>query len=198
MSKYVKDLITNELKSRLSGVADALLVDVIGMEANSNVELRKELRKKNIHLLVVKNSLGRRAAEGTSLAPAFDGTAGNLAIVWGGEDTVSLAKEITRLAADIKYKPFAAKGGVMDGAKLSADDVTAVSKWPSREEQLSILLGQILSPGAKLSSQLLGPGGKLASQIKQKGEGEGGAEAGAAESGAPEAGTAEASSPAES
>ena len=43
----------NEIFCRLSGI---LLVDVIGMEANSNVELRKELRKKNINLLVVKNS----------------------------------------------------------------------------------------------------------------------------------------------
>ena len=48
----------------------------------------------------------------------------------------------------------------------------AVSKWPSRQEQLSILVGQILSPGAKLSGQLLGAGGKLASQIKKKSEGE--------------------------
>jgi large subunit ribosomal protein L10 len=188
MSKYVKDLITNELKSRLDGVSDALLVNVIGMEANSNVELRKELRKKNIHLLVVKNSLGRRATEGTSLAPAFEGSAGNLAIVWGCEDVVSLAKEITRLAGDAKYKPFAPKGGVMDGSKLSADQVTAVSKWPSRQEQLSILVGQILSPGAKLSSQLLGTGAKLASQIKKKSE-----EAGS-EADAPEASSSEQSS----
>ena len=45
--------------------------------------------------------------------------------------------------------------------------------WPSRTEQLSILVGQILSPGATLSGQLLGPGGKLASQIKKKSEEEG-------------------------
>ena len=55
-------------------------------------------------------------------------------------------------------------------AKLSADEVKAVSKWPSREEQLSILVGQILSPGATLSAQLLGPAAQLASQIEQKGE----------------------------
>ncbi|MEM6330816.1 MAG: 50S ribosomal protein L10, partial [Planctomycetota bacterium] len=64
------------------------------------------------------------------------------------------------------------KGGVMDGAKLSPEDVKQVSKWPSRTEQLSLLVGQILSPGATLSGQLLGPGGALASQIKQKGEDE--------------------------
>jgi large subunit ribosomal protein L10 len=60
----------------------------------------------------------------------------------------------------------------MEGQPLSADQVQAVSKWPSRQEQLSILSGQILSPGAKLSSQLLGAGAKLASQIKKKGEGD--------------------------
>jgi large subunit ribosomal protein L10 len=54
--------------------------------------------------------------------------------------------------------------------------VKAVSKWPSRGEQLSMLVGQILGPGATLSAQLLSPGRKLASQIKKKGEGEDGTE----------------------
>lgn len=170
MSKYVKELITNELKGRLDGVNDALLVEVIGMQSNATVELRKELRKKDIHLLVVKNSLARRATEGTSLAPAFEGANGSVAVIWGGEDVVSLAKEVTRLAGEKKYEPFAPKGGVMDGSPLSADQVKEVSKWPSRAEQLSLLVGQILSPGATLSAQLLGPGRKLASQVKKKGE----------------------------
>ena len=172
MSKYLKQLITDELKSRFDGVSDALLVDVIGMEANNTVELRKELRDKGIKLLVVKNSLARRATEGTPLAPAFEGATGTVAVVWGGEDVVSLAKEVTKLAEGGNYEPFAPKGGVMDGAALSSDDVKAVSKWPSRTEQLSILVGQILSPGANLAAQLAGPGGKLVSQINQKSEGE--------------------------
>ena len=83
---------------------------------------------------------------------------------------VSLAKEVVRLAKEAEYEPFAAKGGVMDGEKLSADDVAAVSKWPSRHEQLSLLMGQILGPGATLSAQLLGPGKQLASQVEQKNE----------------------------
>jgi len=58
----------------------------------------------------------------------------------------------------------------MDGQPLAAEQVKAVSKWPSRMEQLSILSGQILSPGATLSAQLLSAGGKLASQIKKKSE----------------------------
>jgi large subunit ribosomal protein L10 len=172
MSKYLKDLITDELKKRLEGVSDLLLVDVVGMEANANVELRQKLRQKDMHLLVVKNSLARRATEGTALAPAFEGSAGTLAVVWGGSDVVSLAKEVTRLAGEKKYEPFSPRGGVMDGAKLSSEDVKQVSKWPSREEQLSLLVGQILSPGATLSAQLLSPGAKLASQVKKKSESE--------------------------
>jgi large subunit ribosomal protein L10 len=171
MSKYVKELITDTLKKRLDGVSDLLLVDVVGLKNEQSVVLRKGLREKKIELLVVKNSLARRATEGTMLAPAFEGAAGTLAVVWGGEDLVSLAKEIVRLSEQTDLAPFAPKGGVMDGQRLSADEVKAVSKWPSRQEQLSILSGQILSVGSMLSSQLLGPGKKLNSQIKKKGEG---------------------------
>jgi len=170
MSKYLKNLIADDLKGRLDGVSDALVVDVVGMEANQNVVLRRELREKGFHLIVIKNSLARRATAGTTLAPALEGVDGTAAIVWGGEDVVSLAKEVARLAEDVKFAPFSPKGGVMDGSRLSAEEVIAVSKWPSRSEQLSLLIGQILSPGAALSAQLLGPGAMLANQIDQQGQ----------------------------
>jgi large subunit ribosomal protein L10 len=170
MSKLVKDLVTNHLKRELEGVQDMLLVNVVGLTANRTSALRKALREKNIKLVVVKNSLARRATEGTQLAAAFEGSAGNLALVWGASDIVSLAKEVARLAGDKEFAPFTARGGVMDGAHLKAEEVEKVSKWPTREEQISLLLGQILSPGANLASQLLSVGGALASQIKQHGE----------------------------
>ena len=170
MSKYVKELITKDLRNRLEGVDDALVVDVIGLQNDKNVALRKRLREKNIHLLVVKNSLAARATEGTKLAPAFQNATGTMALIWGGEDIISLAKEVVNIAEDKNFEKFVAKGGVMDGQPLAADQVKAVSKWPSRKEQLSILSGQILSVGASLSSQLLSCGSKLASQIKKKSE----------------------------
>jgi large subunit ribosomal protein L10 len=168
MSKYVKGLITDTLRERLKGVHDALLVNTIGLDGNTNTRLRAELRSKNIHVLVVKNSQAARATEGTPLAPLFANLSGTAAICWGGEDIVTLAKEITKLVKDDKYKPFTARGGVMDGDALDAIQVERVSKWPSRTEQLSILSGQILSPGANLVSQLISVGGALASQIEQR------------------------------
>jgi ribosomal protein L10 len=177
MSKYVKDLVSKEIAHRLEGVGDALLVNVVGLDAGKTFVLRRRLREKNIELLVIKNSLGRRATEGTPLAAAFQGVEGTLAMVWGSEDFVSLTKEITALDGSPEFPAFQTRGGVMDGEHLSADRVKAVSLWPSRQEQIRILLGQILSPGANLASQLLGPGRSLASQIKEKAKNEGGDEA---------------------
>lgn len=171
MSKFVKQLVTRDIAARLASVQDAVLVTTTGMDANTTNELRGELEKKDIHLLVIKNSLARRAAEGTTLAPAFEGAAGQAALCWGSSDFVSLVKEVVKLDRDAgKFTKFKATGGVMDGERLDADTLVAVSKWPSREEQISLLVGQILSPGANLSGALLGPGGALASQVKKKGE----------------------------
>ena len=169
MSKYVKNLISEDLAKQLAGETDCLLVDVIGLDANNTMTLRRELRSKNIQISVVKNSLARRATEGTPLEPAFESVAGPVAVVWGSEDIVSLAKEVVRLTKEEAYEGFSAKGGVMDQAPLTEKQVHEVSKWPGRAEQLSILLGQILSPGANLAGQFVGPGGGLASQIEQCG-----------------------------
>ena len=170
MSKYVKNLITDHLRNRLQGVDDALLVNVVGLDANADNRLRTELGEKNIHLMVVKNSMAARAAEGTPLAPMFVGLTGTAAVCWGSEDIVSLAKEVTRLARDAQYGALEPRGGVMDGDTLTAAQVVEVSTWPNREEQLSLLVGQILGPGATLAAQLIGPGGTLAGQIAQKAE----------------------------
>jgi len=172
MSKQLKNLISSELKKRLAGVNDALLVNVIGLNSSNTYALRRELRSKNIHLLVVKNSLARRATEGTPLAKAFDNTEGSLAIVWGAEDFVSLAKELVEIHKRPEFEKCTAKGGVMEGEKLTPEKVAEISKWPNRAGQISLLLGQILSPGSQLLSQLNSPGGKLLSQIKKKAEGE--------------------------
>ncbi|WP_168564826.1 50S ribosomal protein L10 [Crateriforma spongiae] len=173
MSKYVKDLVTRDIKNRLEGVADAVVVSYVGMDVNKTNELRSELAAKEINLMVVKNSLARRATEGSSLAPAFEGAGGQIAVCWGASDFVSLVKEVVRLDKDEdKFAEFSADGGVMDGERLDADGLKAVSKWPSREEQISMLVGQILGPGATLNGALLGPGKTLNSQIKQKGEGD--------------------------
>ena len=86
-----------------------------------------------------------------------------MALIWGGEDIISLAKEVINIAEDKNFEPFVPKGGVMDGQPLAADQVKAVSKWPSRKEQLSILSGQILERRREAF-------GSIAQQRQQVGE----------------------------
>jgi len=172
MSKELKNMTVEEYSRRLKGVSDAVLVNVIGMDSLSTFNFRKELRGKNLNLLVVKSSLAKRATEGTSLVNAFEGSDGCVAVVWGGDDFVSLAKEITEIQKKPQYEKCKSRGGVMDGEKLSPEKLAEVAKWPNRTQQIGILVGQILAPGANLLSQLNAPGGLLLSQVKKKSEGE--------------------------
>jgi len=171
MSKYVKSLVSADIKKRLQNVNDALLVNMVGMNSSSTYNLRKELRTKKINILVVKNSMAARATDGTPLARLMDGIGGSSAICWGGEDIVALAKSITAVLKGEKFPAFQPRGGVMDGEQISADQIAEVAKWPSRTEQLSLLLGQILSVGSRLNGQLIAVGGALASQISEKAKG---------------------------
>lgn len=167
MSKYVKNLIVDELKGRLDGVSDAIIADVIGLNSAKTYEIRKLLRDKGVNMLVVKRSLAGRATSDSSLGSLFAEKDGSVAIIWGCEDFVSLCKEITAIVKGNQFAKFELKGGVMDGESLSPEQVLAISKWPNRQEQISLLVGQILSPGANLSAQLLGPGAQLAGQVKK-------------------------------
>lgn len=172
MSKYVKDLVGNYVASQVNGVQDALLVDMVAMTANETNRLRGELEEKGVRLMVVKNTLARRALQNTTLAPLFSQLGGSGALCWGCEDIVSLSKVICGLAGDKRYKDkLVVKCGVMDSDRLDADMVKKVSTWPSREEQLSMLVGQILGAGSNLAGALVGPGSTVAGQIASKAEG---------------------------
>ena len=97
MSKAVKNMLVEDLKGRLGGVGDAIVVSLGKLDAQKTTLLRQQLRKKRIHLQLVKNSLAQRAVADTPLAPAFERAEGMLAVAWGGEDVVDLAKELDRL-----------------------------------------------------------------------------------------------------
>lgn len=181
MSKFVKNIITEELKKRLAGVENALLVNIVGMEVNDSNRLRSALAAKDIRVMVVKNSLAARATEGTSLSAAFQGLTGSTAVCYGATDIVALAKELVKVSKDKQFAKLALLGGVLDGEAFAADKVVEISKWPTREEQIAILVGQIVGVGSKLSSQLLSGGANLASQIKQLADKEEGAEEAVAE-----------------
>ena len=168
MSKAIKDMLVDDLKHRLREVGDVIVVSLGKLDAQKTTALRQSLRKKQIHLQLVKNSLARRATAGTPLEPAMENAAGMLALAWGGEDVVDLAKELDRISGDKQFEGFECRGGALDGGRLGADDVKRVAKWPTRGEQLSILSGQISSLATVLAGQILSAGGTLAGQIASR------------------------------
>ena len=168
MSKNMKSMLVDDLKGRLGGVGELIVVSLGRLDAQKTTQLRQALRKKKIQLQLVKNSLARMATSGTPLAPAFEKAEGMLAIAWGGEDVVDLAKELDRLAGVKDYEGFECRGGALDGARLEPGDVKKVVKWPTRTEQLSLLSGQISSLASTLSGQILSAGGGLAGQIASR------------------------------
>ena len=168
MSKLVKNLLVDDLKGRLEGVGEVVVVSLGRLDAQKTTQLRQALRKKRIHLQLVKNSLARRAMLGTPLEPALEQAEGMLAIAWGGEDVVDLAKELDRLTGVKDFEGFECRGGALDGARLDSGDIKKVAKWPTRLEQLSILSGQISSLAGTLAGQIVSAGGTLAGQISQR------------------------------
>lgn len=173
MSKRIKEMIAGDLKQRLGETRDFLVVDCAKLPAFKTNTLRLNLRKQNIRMLSVKNSLARKTLKEMGLGGAGDILKGPSVLVWGANDIVALSKEIAKQAKDLKELEI--KGGLLDGAPLTAPDVDAISKGPSREETIGRIVMLLLSPGAQLAGALLGPGGYVTGQVKaisEKTEGE--------------------------
>lgn len=166
MSKLIKGMIVSELRDRIGGVQELLVVDPSKLDAITTNRMRLSLREKDISLLSVKNSLARVALNEMGISALDSVLAGPSALVWGSEDVVALSKEISKWAKEIEG--FEIKGGTVEGTTLSAEEVDSLSKSPGRMELIGQIAGLALSPGARLSAALLGPGGKLAGQVKSK------------------------------
>lgn len=164
MSKKIKDMLVEDLRQRLGNARDMLVVDNSKLDGITANNLRLKLRKQNIRLLGVKNSLAKKVFGELGLSGLDEFLAGPSTLVIGGSDIVALSKEIAKWAKDLEKLQI--KGGVVDGAPVNPAGVEALSKSPSREELLGKIVTLMLSPGAKLAGALLGAGGTIAGQVK--------------------------------
>lgn len=165
MSKVIKGMMMDEIRQSVGECRDVLVIDMSKLDGKTDNKFRLEMQKKGLNLLQVKNSLAKRAFADMGFPALAKSLTGPSTLVWGADDIVALSKEITKWLKDIKKLEI--KGGSAGGEAIDAAGVESLSKSPGRAELLSIISGQILAPGAKLSSQLLAMGGKLASQVKK-------------------------------
>src|SRR6266511_1484019 len=117
----------------------AMLVGFQGMTVPKDQELRNQLREAGVKYEVVKNTLARKAAEGTPLEQARDQFKGVTAVALSEGDPVSLSKAIAKFA---KANPdiFTFKSGIVEGRVVALRDVEAIARLPSKEELLSNIM----------------------------------------------------------
>lgn len=166
MSKFVKELIQKEYEQAFEGTQSFVVVSTKGITGNENNQMRGELCKKDIRLVVVKNSLMRRALSSLGLAAATSlFMSGPCTICYGGDSAVDIAKDMCDWAR--KIKAIELKGAFVEGTVMEGEEgVKNLSKMPTRSELQGQVLGLVLSPGRRVAGAIAGPGGLVAGCIK--------------------------------
>jgi large subunit ribosomal protein L10 len=169
MSKYVKELMMDQLRSDLDGSRSLLIVDLKGLDAITEHQLRRDLRKKSIRIRALKNSLARRVFTDMGMEGLSQFLAGPSVAVWGGDGVAELAKEISHQVKTLK-KP-AIKGGAVDGIVVGAEQVEEITKLPSREALIARVVSLALGPAQRVVALANAPASGLLGQLKTLAEG---------------------------
>ncbi len=162
------------LKGAIAAQRGAVVTSFRGVTVAEMTALRKKLREVNAEIRVVKNTLARRAAEGTPFGDLSENFKGPTAIAFSHGDPVALAKAMKEYAA--ASPKITLKAGFLDGKVLTPKEVLALAEVPPRDVLLSRLVGGLNHPIVRLA-QVLADGPRalvcvLESIRKQKPEGE--------------------------
>lgn len=144
MIRKQKEQVVARLSERLAAADTVMLINYQGLSVEETNQLRRELRGAQAGLMVVKNSLLERAAAGTQFASCLEFLDGPTALALTGEDPVAAAKILLEFAK--QHPPLVIKGAVIDGVPISAKDVEELSRLPSREGLLGMVVGAIAAP----------------------------------------------------
>ena len=181
----LKQPIVEAIAEEIKDAQSVVLVDYRGLTVAQDTELRKQLREAGVVYKVYKNTMMKRAFEGTEFEGLENCLEGPSAIAVSKDDATAPARILCKFAKDAPALEL--KGGVVEGTVYDVAGLTELSKIPSREELLSKLLGSIQSPITNFA--------RVIKQIAEQGGGE--AAAAAAEGNAEEAAEAPAEAAAE-
>ncbi len=169
MSKYVKEMMMDQLRVDLGDARSMLILDFKGLDAVSEHQLRMDLRKKSIQVRALKNTLARKVLSDLGVDGLAKYLEGPSVLVWGGDGPAELAKEISAQLKKLKKPEI--KGGAVDGMVIGPDQVEDITKLPSREELIGRVASLALAPVQRLLSMANAPAAALASQIQSISEG---------------------------
>lgn len=159
----LKQPIVQAIAEEIKDAQSVVLVDYRGLTVAQDTELRKQLREAAIIYKVYKNTMMKRAFEGTECEALENCLEGPSAIAISKDDATAPARILCKFAKDAPALEL--KGGVVEGTAYDVAGLTELSKIPSREELLSKLLGSLQSPianFARVIKQIAEQGGEAA------------------------------------
>ncbi|EJN93821.1 50S ribosomal protein L10 [Streptococcus ratti] len=136
--------LVDAVAEKMKAAASIVVVDSRGLTVEQDTVLRRSLRESDIEFKVIKNSILRRAAEKAGLEGLDDVFTGPSAVAFSNEDVVAPAKIINDFAKDAEALEI--KGGAIEGAVSSKEEIVALATLPNREGLLSMLLSVLQAP----------------------------------------------------
>ena len=152
VSRAEKEQELQDLTDAFKGVDTAILVDYKGLNVPQVTELRRQLRAARAQYRVVKNTLAKRASQGTRLSSLESHFEGTTAIAYTGEDAVAMAKALTTF---MKGAPtLSIKAAVVQGQAIKPAEVTDLANMPGKPELYAKLLFLLQAPMQQFVSVL--------------------------------------------
>ncbi len=142
-----KQIIIDEIKAKLETAQAAVVVDYQGITVAQADAMRKKLRDANVDYTVYKNTLVKRAIEGTVYAGLAEVLDGPSALAISAEDATAPARVLNEVIKDFKKMEF--KAGVVEGTFFDKEGIQAVADIPGRDVLVAKFLGSIQSPVSK-------------------------------------------------
>jgi large subunit ribosomal protein L10 len=168
LNRDQKAAVIEEVAVQIADSEAVYAVDYRGTSVPQAAQLRTQLRDADARFRVVKNTLTERAADQAGAAALKDFLAGPTALVFVRGDAAAAAKTLSDFRRTSGLLAF--KGGWMNGDLLSAEQVDAIARLPSREVLYGRLVGMVASPLTGLAAALGGLIGGLARQLQQMAE----------------------------
>ena len=145
MSRIVNDVLISGLAQEMAGADSCVVVGPRGLTVKEVQDLRTRLRESNIKMRVVKNKLAALSLKDTEMAGVGALLDGPSAILYGGDGATVISKIIVEEVKKAKKK-LVIHGGYSEGEVLDASGIDSLSKAPTRDEALSMLMGDFFAP----------------------------------------------------
>ena len=154
-----KKAIVAEVNQTAEQALSAVMADYRGVSVEKMTALRKQAREAGVHVRVIRNTLAKRAFEGTDFACLSDALLGPNILAFSIEDPGAGARIFKEFAKE--NEAFEIKALAVGGKLLSADQIDVLAKLPTRDQALALLISVMNAPITKMVRTLNDVPGKL-------------------------------------